>query len=309
MNYTLHHLQVFLKVTTLLSITKAASELNLSQPAVSIQLKNFQDQFDVPLYEVIGKKIYVTDFGKEIAIAAENILNEVYTINYKTLVYKGQISGRLKLSIVSTGTYLMPYLLADFLKINTGVELQMDVTNKSRVIESLKKNEVDFSLISTMPEGMLLNNEEIITNNLVLVCNTDIYNQMIVMNNKIFEAFPFIHREEGSATRTEAERFFNLHKLTIKKKIVLTSNETVKQAVIAGLGISIMPLIGIKNELQTNELKIIPLDEFPIKTKWQLVWHKEKQLSPAASALLAFIRTNKSEIIEKKFNWLKAIQF
>ncbi|MFN3666551.1 MAG: LysR family transcriptional regulator, partial [Sediminibacterium sp.] len=109
MNYTLNQLQIFLKVAQTQSVTKAAEELYLTQPAVSIQLKNFQDQFDIPLTEVVGRKLYVTDFGKEIASAAEAILNEVNAINYKTQAYQGQISGRLKISVVSTGKYVMPY--------------------------------------------------------------------------------------------------------------------------------------------------------------------------------------------------------
>ena len=109
MNYTLHQLQVFLKVAQTQSVTKASEALHLTQPAVSIQLRNFQDQFEIPLTEVIGRKIFITDFGKEIAVAAENILNEVYAINYKTLAYKGQLAGRLKISVVSTGKYVMPY--------------------------------------------------------------------------------------------------------------------------------------------------------------------------------------------------------
>src|SRR5690349_25168631 len=114
MNYTLNQLQVFLKITQTLSVTKAAEELHLTQPAVSIQLKNFQDQFDIPLTEVVGRKIYITDFGREIAQAAENILNQVTAINQKMHAYKGQLTGRLKLSIVSTGGYVMPFFLSPF---------------------------------------------------------------------------------------------------------------------------------------------------------------------------------------------------
>ena len=139
MHYTLHQLQVFLKITELKSITKASEALFLTQPAVSIQLKNFQDQFEIPLTEIIGRKLYVTDFGNEIALAAQNIVNEVYAINYKTLAFKGQLSGRLKISIVSTAKYIMPYFLTDFLKINSEIELLLDVTNKAKVIESLDK--------------------------------------------------------------------------------------------------------------------------------------------------------------------------
>ena len=156
MNYTLHQLQIFLKVTQLKSITKASEALFLSQPAVSIQLKKFQEQFSVPLTEVVGRQLFVTDFGQEIAKAAEKILNEVQEINYKTLSFKGQIAGRLKLSVVSTGKYVMPYFLSDFLNKNKGVELIMDVTNKKKVIKSLENNEVDFSLVSVIPAQLNL---------------------------------------------------------------------------------------------------------------------------------------------------------
>ena len=115
MNYTLHQLQVFLKVTETKSITKAAEQLYLTQPAVSIQLRNFQDQFDIPLTEVVGRQLYVTEFGMEIARAAQNILNEVQAINYKTMAYKGKLSGKLSITSVSTGKYVSPFLLADFL--------------------------------------------------------------------------------------------------------------------------------------------------------------------------------------------------
>jgi len=136
MNYTLHQLQIFLKIVQTQSVTKASEELNRKQPAVSIQLKNFQDQFDIPLTEVIGRKIYITEFGYEIAKAAENIINQVHAINYKTVAYIGKLTGKLKLSIVSTGKYVMPFFLSNFMKTHDGVKLLMDVTNKSSVIQS-----------------------------------------------------------------------------------------------------------------------------------------------------------------------------
>lgn len=139
MNYTLNQLQIFLKIVETESVTKAAGQLYLSQPAVSMQLKKFQDQFDIPLTEVVGRKIYITDFGREIAAAAEQIILQVDAINHRTLAYKGQLAGRLKLSVVSTGKYVMPYFLSDFMQQHSGVELIMDVTNKSKVIESLEK--------------------------------------------------------------------------------------------------------------------------------------------------------------------------
>lgn len=114
MNYTFNQLRIFLKICQTQSVTKASEELHLTQPAVSIQLRNLQDQFEIPLTEVVGRKIFITDFGKEIAMAAENILNQVHAINYKTQAHKGQLTGRLKFSIVSTGKYVLPYFLSDF---------------------------------------------------------------------------------------------------------------------------------------------------------------------------------------------------
>ena len=160
MNYTLNQLRIYLKIAQTLSVTKASEELHLTQPAVSIQLKNFQAQFDIPLTELVGRKIFINEFGKEIAVAAERILNEVYAINYKTLAYKGQLTGNLKISVVSTGKYIMPYFLSGFLKQHEGIELQLEVTNKSQVIKSLENNEVDFSLVQVMPENLKLNKLE-----------------------------------------------------------------------------------------------------------------------------------------------------
>ena len=169
MQYTLHQLQIFLKICELQSITKASEALHLSQPAVSIQLKNFQDQFDIQLTEVIGRKLYITDFGKEIGKAAEAIMTEVQAINSKVLAYKGNLSGRLKIAVVSTGKYVMPYFLSDFLKQHQDIELVMDVTNKTKVLESLTNNEVDLALISILPQKLSLESIDLIENRLHLV--------------------------------------------------------------------------------------------------------------------------------------------
>jgi DNA-binding transcriptional LysR family regulator len=303
MNYTLHQLQIFLKITQTKSITQAAEELHLTQPAVSIQLRNFQHQFDIPLTEIVGRKIYITDFGKEIALAAEEILNQVQAINLKTMEYKGQLVGRLKLSIVSTGKYVMPYFLSGFMKEHPGVQLQMDVTNKSRVIESLQNNEVDFSLVSILPPSMNVDKLELMQNKLFLVGNAATRFQRKSNDKSIFEELPLIYREEGSGTRMSMERFIERNRIAAVKKIELTSNEAVKQAVIAGLGYSIMPLIGIKNELNAGILKIIPVKGLPISTKWSLIWLSGKMFSPIAKAYLDYVRKTKKEIIEERFSW------
>ncbi len=305
MNYTLHQLQIFLKITQVQSVTKAAEALNLTQPAVSIQLKNLQDQFDIPLTEIVGRKLFVTDFGREIATAAEAIIDQVYAINHKTMSYKGQLTGRLKISVVSTGKYVMPYFLADFLKQHQAIELQLDVTNKARVVESLEKNEVDFSLVSVLPNELMIQKIELMQNKLYLVSGTSHPHEDKLHGKSIFENLPLIYREAGSGTRQMMEKFIEQNDLQVRKKMELTSNEAVKQAVLAGLGCSVMPLIGIKNELINGQLQIIPVEGFPIKSTWSMIWLKNKKFSPAAQSFMLHLEQEKDRIVAEKFSWFE----
>lgn len=306
MNYTLNQLNIFVKVVDNKSVTKASEELHLSQPAVSIQLRNFQDQFEIPLIEIVGKKVHITDFGNEVALAAKKIIEQANEINYKSLAYKGSLVGKLKLTIVSTGKYVMPYFLSDFLKQNPGVELNMDVTNKSKVIESLKQNEVDFSLVSILPKSPKVESIKLLQNKLYLVGSSASTPPSYKSTNKLFQKLPLIFREKGSGTRQSMEGFLQENQIPVTKKLELTSNEAVKQAVLADLGYSIMPLIGIKNELLNNQLQVIPVKKMPIITDWQLIWPKGKKHSPAATALLDYIKAEKENIISKKFSWYEA---
>ena len=169
MNYTLNQLQVYLKITETESITKAANELHLTQPAVSIQLKNFQNQFDIPLTEIIGRKLYVTDFGKEVAESCKRILQEVQLLSYEMAKYKGNLTGKLRLSVVSTGKYVIPYFLDEFMKSHPALELQMDVTNKQQVIDALAQNKVDFAMVSIIPSELNVESFPLLKNQLFLV--------------------------------------------------------------------------------------------------------------------------------------------
>ena len=301
MNYTISQLKIFLKVVEFGSITKAAEELHLTQPAVSIQIKNFQKDFKYPLTEIINKKLYVTDFGREIANACENILNELEIINYKSLGYQNNYTGKLKISIVSTGKYIMPYYLVDFLNEYPDVDLLMDVTNKSKVLTSLEKNEIDFALISILPDNLNLIALELMDNQIYLVGNKKIADE--ILNNKTtIDNKPFIFREQGSGTRQMMEKFISKNKFNTKKKIELTSNEAVKQAVLAGIGISIMPIIGIRSELSSGKLKIIETKGLPIITKWRLVWLKEKKLSSIAQHFIEHLKKEKGNINKVSFS-------
>ena len=307
MNYTLNQLRIFLKIVQKESITRAAEALFLTQPAVSIQLKNFQDQFDIPLTEIVNKKLYVTDFGREVAAAAEKILEEVYAINYKTAQYKGQLSGRLRISVVSTGKYIVPYLLADFMKEHPGVELVLDVSNRANVTLNLERNETDFSLVSVLPERLNLEEIHCMKNQLYLVGKETLQVAPKGAWQKAIEDITWVKRETGSATRKALDEYLDSHDIQVRRHIELTSNEAVKQALIAGLGYSIMPLIGIRNELTLGQLKVTALPDLPLESMWRVVWPKGKKHNGAAMAFKNYLTEQLPQIIEKNFGYIDGL--
>ena len=290
MNFTLHQLNIFLEVARHESVTKAANEMYMTQPAISIQLKNFQNQFGIALFDKIGKRIHITDFGKSIVNIAENILHEADALKFKTKEYEGLLTGRLRISSASTGKYVAPYFLSGFIKKHSGIDLTLDVSNKSIVMENIKNNEVDFALVSVVPESLEVQEEILLENKLYLVGK----------NKKFKDDFPLLFREDGSATRSAMIDYF---KSAMRKSIQLTSNEAVKQAVVAGIGYSILPLIGMRNEIINKDLHIIKSKGLPLKTYWRLIWLKNKKLSPIAAAYLEYIQSEKENIIKENFGW------
>lgn len=302
MHYTLHQLKIFLQIHKHKSITRAAEEMHLTQPAISIQLKKLQDQFEIPLTEVIGRQLYITDFGEKIAEVSNKILTEAEAIKTTMNEYKGLLVGKISISIVSTGKYVMPYFLNDFMQKNKGVDFAIDVTNKSRVIESLSNNETDFALVSVLPENIPIEKIELMDNKLYLVGNSTCDTSKKLSTTDL-EKLPLIFREQGSATRMAMENFLTRYQLSVNRRLELVSNEAVKQAVNAGLGYSIMPLIGLRNELKNGEMKIIPTSGLPIITSWNLIYNRDKKLSPAAKAFIKHINETKDEVIEKCFSW------
>lgn len=301
MNFTLHQLNIFIKVVDCQSVTRASEELHLTQPAVSIQLKRLQEQFEIPLTEVVKRKLYVTDFGKQVAIVAKKILEDAEAIRSTVNQYKGILTGKIKISVVSTGKYVIPYFLKPFMQDYPGVEMTIDVSNKNTVIEGLKKNESDFSLVSLLPDDIPINRITLMENRLYLVGSSNYQGGVVTL--KKLENLTLIFREKGSATRGIMEQYLKEHGVKPGKTMELVSNEAVKQAVNAGLGFSIMPLIGLSNELANGSLNIYPIKGLPIVTNWHLIYNKEKRLAPAAQQLLKSISDHRDRVIEEFFNW------
>jgi DNA-binding transcriptional LysR family regulator len=303
MNYTLHQLKVFLKVAEYESITKASEELHLTQPAVSIQLKKLQEQFDIPLIEVIGRQLYVTDFGKKIAAASRKIISETEAIKHTIDHYKGLLSGKIRISVVSTGKYVIPYFLKSFMDAFPGVDINIDVSNKTQVLKGLAENSSDFYLVSVLPEDVAINAVPLMQNHLFLVGKSDHENP--VKSIKDLNEVTLIFRESGSATRNAMEYFLKSNEVKVSKKMELVSNEAVKQAVNAGIGFSIMPLIGLRNSIASGSMQIYPLKGLPITTQWNLIYNKGKSLDPAKQEFLKFLEENRESIVESSFSWTR----
>ncbi|WP_421762984.1 LysR substrate-binding domain-containing protein [Ekhidna sp.] len=303
MHYTLHQLKIFLKVSDYQSITKAAEDLHLTQPAISIQLKKLQEQFELPLTEVIGRQLYVTDFGKEIAIRSRRILEEADGIRYTIDQHKGLLTGKIKISVVSTGKYVIPYFLKDFMDRYPSVEISIDVSNKNRVIEGLHKNDSDFSLVSVVPDDLKVHKVELMENQLNLVGNMEFEGR--IKKPKDLEKVTLLLREEGSATRNAMVNYLESKNIKVGKSMELVSNEAVKQAINAGLGVSIVPLIGLRTALAREHIALYPLPGLPITTRWNLIYNKGKALTPAQSELIKYMEENKERLVEKHFSWVK----
>lgn len=301
MNYTLHQLRIFLKVCEHRSITRASEALYLSQPAISIQLKKLQDAFDVPLTEVIGRQLHVTEFGEQVRALAQQIIDNVEQIEVATDQYKGILTGNLRIASASTGKYVIPYFLTSFMRKFPGVNIAIDVTNKTMVVESLQKNEVDFALMSVIPQQLNLNSIPLLKNELRLVAASNYPDLPDRLSPTDLSDYPIIFRERGSATRAIMKAYLNKHNVQVKRSMELVSNEAVKQAVRAGLGLSIMPVIGIGSELALKNMRTIELEGLPIVTQWELVYSGGKQLSPAAKKLLEHLELHKQEIITEYF--------
>jgi DNA-binding transcriptional LysR family regulator len=306
MDFSLRQLQLFCSVVEHASITKASIELDLTQPAISIQLKKLQANFELPMIEILGKKVVITDFGRSFYAQAKDILSKVEDFKYGIESLNGILSGKLKISTVSTGKYIMPFYLKNFLDKNKQVDLKLDVSNRKQVIADIMNHEIDFALVSVLPNEEQFHELILMKNPLYLIGPKS----KLIKNfdSKSSKEYPLIYREEGSGTRLVMQRHFESINYSPKIKMELTSNEAVKQAVIAGLGYSMLSLLSIKNELIQKELEIVPDVQMRVRSTWRLIWLKNKQLSPVASAFLQHVLEQKDNIYRENFSWVEEFE-
>jgi DNA-binding transcriptional LysR family regulator len=290
MHVTLRQLNVFEAVARLLSYTRAAEQMHLSQPAVSMQIRQLEEVIGLDLFEKLGKKIQLTEAGRELFHYSQTINRQLREAEDVLESLKGLHRGRLKVAVASTINYFAPRLLAAFSQRYPGISLHLDVTNREALVRLLDANEADLVLMGKPPENLDLESESFMDNPLVVIAHPEhpLARQRNIGLQRIQEE-TFLMRESGSGTRQAMERFFEEQGLVLKRGMEMTRNEAIKQAVRAGLGVSVVSLHTIELEIETKRLVVLDVERFPIKRSWYLVYRKGKRLSPAAEAFRRFV--------------------
>ena len=290
MNVTFRQLRVFQSVARNLSHTRAAEELHLSQPAVSMQVRQLEDEAGLPLFEKLGKALHLTEAGRELYQYTVTIFSELEDAEAVLESLKGAKTGRLDIAVASTVNYFAPRLLAAFHRRYPGIKLTLEATNRKNLVRMLGNNEKDLVLMGQPPEKLDLEFEPFMENPLVVIAPPEhpLAQEANISLQRLAEEV-FVIREPGSGPRAAMERFFAERGVTIRAGMQMTRNEAIKQAVRAGLGMSIVSGLSIELELETGRLVALDVEGFPLRRRWYLVHRRGKRLAPAARAFRDFL--------------------
>ena len=290
MNITIRQLEIFIAVSRAESYTQAAKVIHLTQPAVSMQIKQLEHQLGVPLFEQLGKKIYLTEAGKEIYQYARNILDQLDEMETFIDNIKGLNQGKLRISVATTANYFAPTLLSTFYKRFPGVTVTLDITNRQTLIQQLGENEVDLVIMGQPPKNMALDATPFMDNPLVIIAPPEhpLARKKSIPLSRLEEEV-FLVRESGSGTRIAMENFFKTHNLQLTTGMEISSSEAIKQSVSAGMGLAIIQVDAIQTELTLKRLVILDVEHLPIQRHWYIVHRKGKRLSMLANAFKQFI--------------------
>ncbi|PKO28863.1 MAG: LysR family transcriptional regulator [Betaproteobacteria bacterium HGW-Betaproteobacteria-9] len=282
---TLHQLRIFLAVARHNSFARAAEELHLSPPTLSLQVKQLSETVGQPLFEQLGKKIFLTATGQTLADACADIETRMERLSQDLAALQGVERGSLKLAILTTVKYTVPKLLGGFCAAHPGIEVAMLVGNRENLLQRLAANQDDLYIMGQPPESMDVVSENFADNPLVLVAPPD---HPLVGKKKIapsrLKNEPFILREPGSGTRLTAEKFFASQGVTLKNRLEVGSNEAIKQTVAGGLGLAVLSATTVVSELALGELVLLDVVGFPLIRRWHVVYPRGKRLSAAALA-------------------------
>jgi DNA-binding transcriptional LysR family regulator len=290
MNMTLHQLKTFIAVAEHGGLTAAAEKLHMTQPAVSIQVKLLEDYYGLPLLEVVGKKVYLTDVGRMLYQTAKATLAQLAELETEFSHIQGGMKGRLSVSVVSTAKYFVPHLLGQFHREYPDVEICLNVTNRAIVLERLQNNSDDLVILSQLPEKLPIIAEQFLEDELVIPAPPDHpFAKQHGIELSALKNEPFIIRERGSGTRMVMEQVFKKHHLNPRVVMEFGSSSAIKQAVIAGFGLSFLSKMSIENELLLNKLVILDIQKFPVRHYWYAVYLKGKKLTPIAKKFLQLL--------------------
>jgi DNA-binding transcriptional LysR family regulator len=288
---TLRQFRVFEAVARHLSFSKAAAELHLSQPAVSMQVRGIENILGVPLTEQLGKKIYLTEAGREVLHASRQITARLDDLQANLMQLRAIESGRLNLAVTTTVSAVATDILARFRGRHPAVSIHLDVSNRESVLNQLAANRIDLAIMGQVPPGLDLEATRFMDNPLVVIAPPD--HPLAQRKKKVsigeLASEPFLVREAGSGTRGAMERFFTARGQALRTSMEMSSNEAIKQAVQAGLGLGILSLQTLELELALKRLAVLDVEGFPIMRHWYVVHRVDKRLSPATQAFKEFV--------------------
>ena len=287
---TLHQLKVFEAIARSGSFTRAAEELLLTQPTVSQQMKQLTKAMGLPLFEQVGKRLYLTQAGQEVLTVCQDISEKLSQLEMTLANLKGLKQGNLRLAALTTAKYFVPRLLGPFRHRYPGIDVFLQITNRQRVLERLSENLDDLYILGQPPENLDVNVHRFLENPLVAIAP---YNHPLAQEKNIslerLAKEPFIMREPGSGTRMAVERFFKENKLALKVEMEIGSNEAIKQAIVGGLGVSVLSRHVLALEGTKGLLTILDVEGFPIQRHWYVVYPASKQLSVVANTFLEYL--------------------
>lgn len=297
---TLHQLKVFEATARHSSFTRAAEELFLTQPTVSMQVKQLTKAVGLPLFEQVGKRLYLTDAGRELFTTCQDVFTKLEQLEMKVADLKGMKQGRLKLAVITTAKYFMPRMLGPFCQQYPGIDISLMVTNHEGVIDRLSNNQDDLYVMSQLPEHLDISAHPFLDNPLVVVAPaTHPLAQESHISLERLAQETFIMREPGSGTRRAFQKLLDEHNLSVKVRLELGSNEAIKQAIAGGLGLSVLSRHTLIKEGTTDELTILNVDGFPIQRQWYVVYLAGKQLSVVANTFLDHLKEEAVKVWER----------
>ncbi len=295
---TLHQLKVFEAAARHGSFTRAAEELFLTQPTVSMQIKQLTKSVGLPLFEQVGKRLYLTEAGRELYTTCRQIFETIAQFEMKVADLKGLKQGQLRLAVITTAKYFIPRLLGPFCQRYPGIEISLQVTNHEGILERMTSNMDDLYIMSQVPDHLDVSYQQFLENPLVVLApiNHPLAEEKNIPIQRLAEE-PFIMREPGSGTRRAVQKLFDQHEVHVKVKLELGSNEAIKHAIAGGLGISVLSRHTLLPDI--GDLTVLDVEYFPIKRDWYMVYPSGKQLSIVARTYFEYLLDAAKEIVEQ----------